>query len=238
MILHSYITGSIQTAKFKVMKRLISIFLIIQIVSSLSDKLFSQSNADMQEFGITTGALTNFPANKDYLTKNMSIFYAAPYIRTGKHEFSAGFLYPLKVDGLYFNDNKINPRLGAMAGYKFYVFNVYGRENLFVHYTFQYLKFKGDYDVYHSGNNQPDHFTETDMYINNVIGLGYNIFLDMNGRFGFYYTLDYVISQTGYRLGTTGYSNNAWTTQYIWNNLSTNVGFIFKLTSLKKKEKK
>gem|GEM_PF-2491529 len=35
----------------------------------------------------------------------------------------------------------IRTRLGAIAGYKFYIFNVYGRENLFVHYSFQYLIF-------------------------------------------------------------------------------------------------
>jgi hypothetical protein len=96
----------------------------------------------------------------------------------------------------------------------------------------------GYYDIYYSWSNQPYHWTETDIYINNVIGLGYNLFLDTQERFGFYYTLDYVISQAGYKLGTPGFNDNSWATQYIWNNLSTSFGFIFKLTPLKKKEKK
>ena len=76
------------------------------------------------------------------------------------------------------------------------------------------------------------------MYINNVIGLGYNLYFDTEGRFGLYYTLDYLISQTGYKLAGPGSNTNSWTTQYVWNNLSTHIGLIFKLTSLKKKEEK
>jgi hypothetical protein len=71
-----------------------------------------------------------------------------------------------------------------------------------------------------------------------VIGLGYNLFFDINRRFGLYYTLDYVISQTGYKLDAPSYTDNTWTTRYIWNNLSTHVGLSFKITSLKKTVKK
>jgi hypothetical protein len=44
----------------------------------------------MQEFGITAGGFTNFPANKNYLKENISVFYIAPYLRIGRHEFTAG----------------------------------------------------------------------------------------------------------------------------------------------------
>jgi hypothetical protein len=74
------------------------------------------------------------------------------------------------------------------------------------------------------------------MYINNVIGLGYNLFFDMDERFGLYYILDYVISQAGYRVGTPDANDDSWTTQYIWNNLSTHFGLSFKVTSIKKKK--
>jgi hypothetical protein len=220
------------------MKKYVVILFITQFMFFNSHTLYSQSTADMQEFGITAGAFTNFPANQNYLKENITMIYIAPYLRTGRHEFNAGIGYPLKTQGLYFNDNNINPRLGAVAGYKFYIFNVYGRENLFVHYSFQYLRFSGDYDIKYSWSNQPYHWTETDNYINNVIGLGYNLFLDTKGRFGFYYTLDYVISQAGYKLSSPGFKADPWATQYFWNNLSTNFGFIFKLTSLKKAGKK
>jgi hypothetical protein len=220
------------------MKRFATILLTTQFIFVISQKLFSQSDPINSEFGITAGAFTNFPANQNYLTENMSVFYVAPYIRTGKHEFSAGFLYPLKNPGLYSSDNNLNPRLGALAGYKFYIFNVYGRENMFVHYSFQYLRFMGSYDKYYAWSNKPVHWTENDMYINNVIGLGYNLFFDVNERFGMYYILDYAISQAGYKVSTQDFTQNTWFTQYIWNNISTNFGFIFKLTSLKKKVKK
>jgi len=107
------------------MKKFIAILLTVQFMFTISHKLFSQSNSDMQEFGITAGALTNFPANQNYLKEYINMFYVAPYLRTGKHEFSAGIVYPLKTHGLFFNDDNINPRLGAIAGYKFYIFNVF-----------------------------------------------------------------------------------------------------------------
>ena len=220
------------------MKKFLAIFLTVQFVSIISHELYSQTNPGLHEFGITAGGFTNFPANQDYLKKDMGVFYIAPYIRTGQHEFTAGIVYPLNTHGLYFSDNNINPHLGAMAGYKFYIFNVYSRENLFVHYTFQYLRFKGDYDVHNSWSGEIYPWTETDTYINNVIGLGYNLFFDINRRFGLYYTLDYVISQAGYKLDSQGFNYNYWHTRYIWNNLSTNIGFIFKITSLKKKDQK
>lgn len=220
------------------MKRFVAILLTAQFMLMIPQKLNSQSNSDMKEFGISAGTFTNFPCNQDYLKDAMTVFYLAPYVRTGKHEFSAGLVYPLTTSALFFTDNSIYPSLGATAGYKFYIFNVYGRENLFVHYSFQYLRFKGSYDTYYSWSNNPYKWDETDIYINNVIGLGYNIFFDVNGRFGFYYILDYVISQTGYQFYVQDYKKDSWVAQYVWNNLSTNLGFIFKITSLKKKEKK
>jgi len=203
----------------------------------LSNTLYSQSASIHSEFGITAGAFTNFPADSSYLKENINVFYLAPYVRTGRHEFSAGLLYQLAAHALYFTGNNVSPRLGATAGYKFYVFNVYGRENLFIHYSFQYLRFVGSYDIYDRwGNLLP--VTETNTYINNVIGLGYNLYFDTNERFGFYYTLDWVISQTGYNLKSPHNNPNTWTTRYVWNNISTNFGFIFKIMSLKKRNKK
>jgi len=220
------------------MKRDIFILLTALYLCLPANSLYSQSGSINSEFGITAGAFTNFPANQNYLKENINVFYVAPYVRTGKHEFSAGLLYPLAAHALYFTGNNVSPRLGVMAGYKFFVFNVYGRENLFVHYSFQYLRFVGSFDIYESWGNQIVPGTETNTYINNVIGLGYNLFFDTNERFGLYYTLDWVISQTGYKHGFPQFNPDSWTTQYVWNNISTNFGFFFKITSLKKRNKK
>ena len=229
--------SSVYYIKDKAINGFIVILLIVLFIFTTSYAVFSQSSAVNQEFGITAGAFTNFPANQNYLKENIGVFYVAPYIRTGQHEFSIGIVCPLSTHGLYFTEDNINPRLGAIAGYKFYIFNIYGRENLFVHYSFQYLRFMGSYDKYFSGSAQPYPMTETNTYINNVIGLGYSLFFDSNERFGFYYTLDYVISQAGYKIGTQNFNPNVWNTQFVWNNISTNLGFSFKLTSLKKKDK-
>lgn len=219
------------------MKKIPAVLLTLAFLCITTQKLFSQSSEINSEFGITTGALTNFPANENYLKDNITVFYLAPYVRTGKHEFCAGITYSLSAKGLSFPYQTLNPRLGATAGYKFYVFDIYGRENLFIHYSFQYLRFSGTYDI--SGGSTPSYSQEeTDMYINNVIGLGYSLFFDTNERFGFFYTLDYVISQTGYNLNSRGSNSHLWTTQYVWNNISTNFGFTFKLASLNKKVKK
>jgi hypothetical protein len=225
---------------FKVdfMRRFIAILFAIQFMFAISFKLHSQSGSDLQEFGITTGGFTNFPANQNYMKDYMNAIYLSPYVRTGQHEFSAGILFPLKTHALNFQDNNIDPRLGFIAGYKFYVFNIYGRENMFIHYAFEYLRFEGDYVNEVSQSIQTVQWTEKDMYINNVIGLGYNLFFDYNRRFGLYYTLDYLISQASYKLSDQNSNPDSWTTKFVWNNLSTHFGLIFKLTSLKKKEKK
>jgi hypothetical protein len=220
------------------MKKHIAFLLAAVFTFIVSDTLYSQSEDTPKEFGIAAGALANFPANKDYLNNNITVFYATPYVRTGRHEFSAGILYPLAAPSINYPDEFIDPRVGATAGYKFYIFNPQGRENLFVHYMFQYLRFKSDYVKNYGIENQLVNVTETDMYINNVIGLGYNIFFDMNARFGFYYTLDYIISSTGSKLVTSVSNESSWNSQFVWNSLSTNIGFTFKITSLKKNEKK
>ena len=220
------------------MKRLIIILLSTALITVLPVEVFSQTDPNTQEFGIAAGGFSNFPANQHYLTDYVSMFYAAPYIRTGQHEFFAGVLYPLATKGIYFSSDNISPRPGFIAGYKFYVFNIYGRENMFIHYSFEYIRFKGTYDKNFYGNNQTYPSTETDMYINNVIGLGYNLFFDMDRRFGLYYTLDYLVSQTGCSLVTQGFNTKIWFTRYVWNNLSNNFGLFFKLTPLKKKTNK
>lgn len=222
------------------MKRSISVFIFAISVFIIPTYLFSQTNpnAYMQEFGITAGAFTNFPANRDFLPKNINVFYIAPYIRTGKHEFTAGVVYPLNTNSLFNNSNSIYSCPGAIAGYKYYIFNMYNNENIYLHYSFQYLRFKENYDVYPFSSTYPNPWTEKDNYINNVFGIGYMLFFDKDQRFSFYYNLDYVISQTGYKVEFPGAINDTWKTKYIWNNLSTHVGFSFKLTSLKKKDKK
>jgi hypothetical protein len=220
------------------MKSFTSVFPALLFILVNSHKLYAQPEPINKEFGITTGAFTNFPANKDYLNQNISVFYVAPYVRAGQHEFSAGMVYPLATQSLNRIDSYINPRPGAVAGYKFYLFDAYGRENMFIHYSFQYLRFKESYDMTESLGNQSYQVTETDMYVNNVIGLGYNLFFDMDGRFAFYYTLDYVISQAGFKINSAGHDGGYWATQYTWNNLSTGFGLIFKLTSLNRKVKK
>ncbi|MEI6886433.1 MAG: hypothetical protein WCO02_18230 [Bacteroidota bacterium] len=220
------------------MKKLIETFLITLFFVTFSQTLYSQADQVKQDFGISVGGFTNFPANQNYLTDYMSVMYVAPYIQVGRHEFSVGMTYPVSTQALFFQENDVNPYPGAIASYKFYVFNPYGRENMFIHYSFQYLRFKRGFEVPASSALPADYWTETDMYINNVIGLGYNIYFDMEERFGLYYTLDYVISQTSYNLHSSTVSNHNWNTQYVWNNISTHIGFIFKLTPLKKKVKK
>jgi hypothetical protein len=217
------------------MKRLTLLLLIVQLLTLFSHELYSQTDEINKEFGLTVGGFTNFPANKNYLTNDINVVYLAPYIRTGRHEFTAGILYPLATYAINFKDDKINPLPGATAGYKFYIFNPSGRENLFIHYSLQILLFRGDFYGPIIWENHLNTWIETDMYINNVIGLGYNLFFDTNGRFSLFYTLDYVISQAGYKLNSSGFPENSWITRFVWENLSTHIGFSFKLTSLKKK---
>jgi len=89
-----------------------------------SHELFCQNNNDMQEFGITAGGFTNFPANQKSMKEDINVLYIAPYIRTGQHEFSAGILYPLTTHGLFFNDNSLATRyiwnnLSTHVGFNF-----------------------------------------------------------------------------------------------------------------------
>ncbi len=217
--------------KLKIMKRYTLMFLLLGF---LANPAFSQSSISPQVFGISVGGYTNFPANQDYLKYDINVIYVAPYVNVGRHEFSLGLQYPLSTKSLYNPDESISPMPGVIAGYKFYILDPEGRENVFIHYAFQYMRFKS--------NDITGFFTETmtekDMYINNVIGLGYNLYFDMQARFGLYYTLDYLIAQGSYKLSVPSDFLLGWQTQYFWNRLSTHIGFTFKLVGLKKKEKK
>ncbi len=194
----------------------------------LSNILYAQEGGLKHEFGLTVGGFTNFPVNKNYLKENIKVISIAPYVRLNKHELYVGFLYPLKSPGL-FSGSKITPSLSAIGGYKFYIFNNAGRENLFLNYSFQYLKYLGYYEKKDPITNKPIFLEETPSYINNVIGFGYVVYFDQQHRFGFYYTLGYVISQLTYVSDYWQYnSDKIWQTQYIWNHASTNIGFSFK----------
>jgi hypothetical protein len=200
----------------------------------ISFSSFSQSAGLTREVGLSVGGFTNFPCNQHYLDDNIKVISLAPYVTIGKHEFSVGILYPLPANGL-FSAVKINGWPGATAGYKFYIFNKAGRENMYVNYTFQYLRFSGPFDVYSELGSFPYKFTEKNTYINNVFSLGYVVYFDTHQRFGMYYSLGYVISQGGYQeyLGHT--TNFPWTTRFSWNHLNTCLGFSFKLKGFDKK---
>jgi hypothetical protein len=214
------------------MKKSILLFLTAILIFSVTSNLFSQSSDLHREFGLTTGAFTNFPCNKDYLNDNIKVINLAPYMRLGKHEIYAGAVYALKAKGI-FSASNLNSHSGAFAGYKFYIFNPAGRENMYVNYAFQFLSFKG-FDI----PNLPDGRTiEKNDYINNVFSLGYVVYFDTQQRFGLYYTLGYVISLGRYQNFASAFKNS-WSTEYILNNLSTNVGLSFKLKSFDKKAPK
>ena len=219
------------------MKTSVAILFTVCLLFAATDQLFAQADPMKQDFGISAGGFSNFPANQHYMTELKSVIYVSPYIQIGRHEFSLGFAYPVAIHGLFFSDDIINPSPGFTAGYKFYVFNPYFRENMFIHYSFEYLRYKTVYNKVLTGDvSRP--YTETDMYFNNVIGLGYNVYFDSDGRFGLYYILDYLISQNSYKLNGDIPNSGSWMTNYIWNNLSTHIGLTFKLTSLRKKVKK
>jgi hypothetical protein len=220
------------------MKRMIILWVTTMVVSATTPLLHSQSLPVPSELGISVGGYSNFPANQHYLDEYMPALYIAPYLRTGKHEFSLGLNVPLAAHGLHFTDNTLSPRPGFIAGYRFYVFNIYGQENMFIHYSLQYLRFKGEVDTYPPDIPGPVKVTETDMYINNTIGLGYNLFFDSDERFSLCYILDYAVSQAGYKTPGAGANPDMWKTEYFWNRISTHIALSFRLTSLNKKQKK
>jgi hypothetical protein len=209
------------------MKKTLILLLLVLGIPSVK---MAQSQTPDSEFGISTGGLTNFPANKNYMKTDINVLYVTPYVRVGHHEFSAGVLCPLTAHSLYNPDTYIHPRPGAIAQYKFFI-DIDPLENFFIHYAFQYIRFSREFTdqyVYEFGKA-----TEKDMYINNLIGLGYTLYFDQGHRFGFYYIFDYVISQASYKVDHSS-DSKYWETRFIWNNLSTHVGFSFKITPLKK----
>ncbi len=204
--------------------------LLLLSLGTAGENLNAQAVSTLKEFGLAVGGFTNFPLNQDYLTRTVSAFYLAPYVRCDRHEFTVGLVCPIGADALHFGNETLSPRPGMLADYKFYVFDPNGRENLFIHYAFQYIRLKGYHDEDHGGIVYS--LTEKDMYINHIIGLGYHLFFDMNARFGLYYTLDYMISGAGYQVSSGAQNSDSWSTTYLWNHLSTNFGLTFKLASL------
>ncbi|HNY02541.1 MAG TPA: hypothetical protein PKG48_08140 [Bacteroidales bacterium] len=208
----------------------------ILLWSGSPGSLFSQSApGDMNEIGILAGGFTNFPANRHYLEEDINFVYAAPYLRTGHHEFSAGLLYPLPAKGLYLANDRLSSRPGFVGSYKFTVFDVYARENLFLHYAFEYVTFSGKAAVVQPGTGLTETKTEKDRYFNHAIGLGYSLFFDRDGRFGLYYLLDYVISQTRYSVDAPSLPEGLKSSRTFWDHVGTQIGLSFKIVPLKKK---
>jgi hypothetical protein len=203
-------------------------FLTVILIIAFAGQAFPQKDTT-GELGITFGGFTNFPANKDYLNKNHSAFYLAPAYRIGKHEFTLGISIPLNTDALFQTDSTIKSRPGFIAGYRFYFADIYGQEKFFIHYNFQYLRYSRDYEVLVMPKSTEAGWTEKDMYINNIIGLGYYLYLGSKNQCGFYYVLDYVISQRSYHVKGPFLEGHTWISEFVWNNLSTGLGFYIKL---------
>jgi len=215
------------------MKKHVLLFALAAIMLLGSINLYSQTNGLKREVGLVVGGFSNFALNKNYLKDNIKgLPYVAPYVRVGKHEFYGGLLWPFYET---LSDHYLNSRLSAIAGYKYYVFNPSGRENLFVNYSFQYLGFKGGYDNYPPAGIPSIHSTRTQFYINNIFSLGYVLFLDPNNRFGFYYTLGYIIARESNKDESPFLIPSSFSSRYLWNRLSTNIGFSFKLKGFDKK---
>ena len=212
------------------MKKYITASVLAVSLLLISIGSFSQSIGLNREVGITLGGFTNFPSNQHFLDNNVKVISLAPYVTVGKHQFYAGILYPLNANGLY-SGAKLNSRPGATAGYTYYIFNKAGRENMYVNYSFQYLRFTGTF----VGGPSHYQYFETDYDINNVFSLGYVVYFDTQQRFGMYYSLGYVISQGSYQSTMEAPTHFPWKTQFIWNNINTNLGFSFKLKQFDKK---
>jgi hypothetical protein len=185
-----------------------------------SSGLFSQSDTVRKQLGINTGIFFNYS-----FTENITIggAYLDLYKRIGKHEYYGGLIYQSKPKG-ELTEGELKPRFGIIAGYKFYFYKFPHRENIFLHYTFQYLSFIGRYPKYSHGSYIGD-YTQNDDFINNIIGLGFTVFFNKKQRFGFYYSFGYIISKH-----IAGGFN--------WSFINSNFGFNFKLTNLKTRKLK
>jgi hypothetical protein len=188
------------------------IFLIISL--TVSPCLFSQKDPLRKQFGISVGAFIN----PTFDLEKTGGAYVAFYRRIEKHEFSLGLIYPSHTQGRLSNDD-IKPTFGALAAYKCYLLDPVRRENLFVYYSLHVLRYCGSY-YYYTGSGGIHHAGETDTYINNIAGVGFNVFMDKEQRFSFYYSIGYVISYWMTEEDQSGFVLNA---------LNSNAGFSFKL---------
>jgi hypothetical protein len=120
--------------------------------------------------------------------RNQFSYYVAPSVRKGRHEFLAGVLLTRK--NIY--KNLSDPSWGPVACYKFYLFNEPQRVNMYLFYGFHYFRQQRDY--YYGPYMIPVEGTWNEDYFHNVLGTGYQVFLDKNRRLGFYNSLGYTFA--------------------------------------------
>jgi hypothetical protein len=191
-----------------------------------SSNIYAQSDNRIK-FSITTGFLLNL----DYEYDNQYAGYIIPSARIDRHEFYIG---PL-VNERQFNA-KFKPSIGGLTGYRFYLEKNEKVLNVFVQYSFQFMRYEYIYNSSYNSNviisfpYQAEQEKWRDNVINNVIGYGLKIYLNKTKTFSFDHTIGYSIILYSDKNKNNHFASN----EFSWSGINLTGGFCYRFHSLKK----
>ncbi|MFH2142015.1 MAG: hypothetical protein ABIJ97_06320 [Bacteroidota bacterium] len=171
------------------MKNALLIVLTVLLIIINSYMIFPQTDSDSIGYGINSGAFIDFHVQRNY-EQLYGAAYISLYVKSYKHEIAAGINYPYKAEGES-SYEYLHPRIGVTINFNYYLLKNPRITNIYINYSFQNLRFKGDY-IYITPHATYYH-TEVNTFYNSTFGLGFTCSFDKNHRTGFYCVLGYLI---------------------------------------------
>ncbi len=146
-------------------------------------------------FGLRMGAFFNndgFERFHQFIDYHTIVAYNwEAFINIDRHDFSVGLIYPLMIEAEKGEAYGSEHTIGALLGYRYYLFNPRHKTNLFLLYEFQYIYFSGNIlKTYRTESYHVDALIES---IRNVFGIGFSLFFDKNKYAGISMGCGYII---------------------------------------------
>ncbi len=216
------------------------LFILFIFLSSYSHSQESLANSSI--LGLRLGPSFNTEIRSNYYAdwKTILGYDLSAYLNIKRHDFSVGWMFPIKMyltDGDAYGGGLF--KIGALFGYRYYIFNPQHITNLFFQYEFQYVYFTGDNLKTYKNESYVD--IDTYEFVHNIFGIGFSQFFDKNKHIGFSlgcgYVIPYVHIKTVGPKSSHAYSHKWLDDQQMNKCFNFYFNFNIKLATFKKKQK-
>lgn len=176
------------------MNRRLKSLLFLLFIFVISNSHSQESSANSPILGLRLGPSFSTEIRSNYFAdwKTIIGYDLSAYLNIHRHEFSVGWMFPIKmyltegdayVGGLF--------KIGALMGYRYYIFNPQHSTNLFFQYELQYIYFTGHNLKTYKNESYVD--VDTYEFVYNILGIGFSQYFDKNKHIGFSLGCGYII---------------------------------------------